>query len=118
MSLNLVNLPEGPGIIFAAGEINAIRDMLLRSDWRCAVTARMREFLETPVVVKHLESKRREAALAAAERVYAFFPEQVVKLMFSVEPKITIGNMDAWCETCKRDHPFLYKSNLTGGLFP
>lgn len=46
-----------PLLIFDAEEINAIRAMLLRSDWRCEVTDRMREFLEIPEVIKYLESK-------------------------------------------------------------
>jgi len=111
MILDLVNLPKGPLLIFDAEEINAIRAMLLRSDWRCDVTARMREFLETPEVTRYLESKRREAALAAAERVDAFFPEQVVKLMFTVEPEVTIGNMEAWCKTCRKNYPCLFKTD-------
>jgi hypothetical protein len=51
-----------PMIAFDAEEINAIRAMLLRSDWRCEVTARMREFLETPKVIEYLKRKRREVA--------------------------------------------------------
>lgn len=68
-------LPIGPLLIFDAEEINAIRDMLLRSDWRCEVTDRMREFLETPEVTRYLESKRRKAALAFATNVNSFYPE-------------------------------------------
>jgi len=105
-----VDLPK-PLLIFDAEEIDAMRAMLLRSDWRCAVTARMREFLESPGVTKHLESKRREDALAAAARVDAFFPEQVVTLMFLAEPEIAIGSMDVWCETCRKIHPCLFRSN-------
>ena len=80
MTLGLTYLPGGPRIIFDAEEINAIRDMLLRSDWRCAITARMRGFLETPEVIEYLESKRREAALAFATKVNSFYPELGVSL--------------------------------------
>ena len=56
MILDPVKLSERQHLLFFdAEEINAIRSMLLRSDWRCAVTDRMREFLETPEVIDHLE---------------------------------------------------------------
>ena len=58
MILDHDNLSRSPLLIFYAEEIDAIRALLLRSDWRCAVTARMREFLESPGVIKYLESKQ------------------------------------------------------------
>jgi hypothetical protein len=46
-------------LLFDAEEINNLRSMLLRSDWRCDVTDQMRAFLETPEVVSYLKSKHR-----------------------------------------------------------
>jgi len=57
MILDPLAKPNIPLIIFDPDEINTIRGMLLRSDWRCEVTDRMREFLETPEVVRYLVSK-------------------------------------------------------------
>jgi hypothetical protein len=116
MILDLDHLPRGPLLIFDAEEINTIRAMLLRSDWRCEVTDRMREFLETPEVIQYRYRKRREAALAAAARAQAFFPEQVAAVMLSVEPEVTIGNMDAWCEAFRRTDPCLYTDHVVDGI--
>ena len=118
MIFNSANLPKGPLLIFDAEEINTIRAMLLRSDWRCEVTDQMRGFLESSEVTEHLENKRREAALAVAKRAGAFYPEQVVKVMFRVQPEVTLGNMEAWCEAYKRTNPCLHGNNCTDGLFP
>jgi len=53
-------LPGRPGttpvLVFSPEEIANIRCMLRRSDWCCAVTNRMREFLDRPDVVEYLES--------------------------------------------------------------
>jgi hypothetical protein len=62
MIFGLCRATKGPLLVFDAEEINATRDMLLRSDWRCEVTDQMLGFLGTPEVIEYLERKRREVS--------------------------------------------------------
>ena len=75
MIFGLCRATKGPLLVFDAEEINTIRDMLLRSDWRCEVTDLMQGFLETPEVIEYLDRERREAALEFATNVNSFYTE-------------------------------------------
>ena len=47
-----------PSLMFSAEEIANIRCMLRRSDWCCAVTNKMREYLARPEVIEYLENSK------------------------------------------------------------
>jgi len=61
MSIMSVMVPENgemkrvPFLVFSPAEMANLRGVLGRSNWCCAVTNKMREYLEDPDVVAYLE---------------------------------------------------------------
>ena len=62
------------------------------------------------------DEKWYEAARAAVRRVNSFNVEQVVLLMASDGFRISIEDMDSWCEDARCAYPCMFMANVVDGL--